>query len=184
VCVTRSQSLVIVGGGPEEGAVFDDRPTETAAVKVVVGVGLWSFGFPLEEELRRSERRSVLEDRGPVPIVAARFSRRVEDSATGAPHLSVIGADLHAPFLPRFDVREEARAVAQISDRDAVNRVIVGATRPAAEREQRRIGLILLPHELWVARRHDARRRDRKEEDVARRGGQFLQRPGFERRRD
>ena len=62
----------------------------------------------------------------------ARLADGVEHAAAGAAHLGVVGADLHLHFFDRLDVRDDDGAVAQVGDRDALERVVVAAARAAA----------------------------------------------------
>ena len=76
-------------------------------------------------------------------------------------------ADLHAHLLDRFEARDESRAVEDVDDRHSVEHVGVVAPRPAAERDQRGVRLILLAHEPGITSGHHHRCRRGRDEDVA-----------------
>ncbi len=109
-----------------------------------------------------------------MPGVRARLARHVEDTAPGAPHLRVVGGDLDLDFFHRLERWDDHRAVPDVDDRDAVERVVVPAPGSASELEQRGVRLVLLSHELRVARVGDPGRDGREEERVAARRGQGL----------
>lgn len=73
--------------------------------------------------------------------------------------------DLHV--LDRLGRRHPRRTVDEVGDRDAFDQVGVAAARPAAQRQQRGAGLILVAHKLRIARLDHAWRRDRRVEGVA-----------------
>jgi hypothetical protein len=58
---------------------------------------------------------------------------------------------LHRHVVKSFDARIRRGAIAEVGDRHAVDEVVVAAARAAAERQQRRVGLILLAVELRIA---------------------------------
>ncbi len=98
------------------------------------------------------------------------------------PHVRLVGLRLHADLLHRFDRRHDGRAVDEVGDRHPFEQVAVAAPRPAAQRQVGRVRLVLIAHELRVARLDDARRRDRRVEGVAPEDRQRLQRILVQRR--
>ena len=111
-----------------------------------------------------------------MPGVRARLARHVEDAPAGAPHLRVVGGDLDLDFLHRLDRGDDGGAVADVDDRDPVERVVVPAPRSTPEGEKRGVGLVLLPDELRVAGMGHPGGDGREEERVAPRRGQGLDR--------
>ena len=99
-----------------------------------------------------------------MPAVRARLGGRVEGAAARAARLRVVGVHLHVDVFEGLDRRVGRRAIAQVGDRHAVDEVVVAAACAAAKRQQRGVGLVLLPVELRVAGGDDGRHRDGKEE--------------------
>ena len=180
--VASSIVLVLYPSNDAQKKVLSFRmgPPSGAAVQVEVGCRLLArpravlARLAAEEGQRPRLARPVLPQEAPVPGVRPRLARHVEDAAAGAPHLRVVGGDLDLDFLHRLDRGDDGRAVADVDDGHAVERVVVAAPRSAPEREQRGVGLVLLPDELRVAGVGHAGRDGREEERVAARRGQGL----------
>ena len=168
----RRPRPVAFGGGPEERPVLDDGPADPAAVQPVVRVRqprlfLGHAGDRVEEVFRLAPDRPRLIEAAAVIVVGARSRGHVEHAAAGPAHLGVVGVDLDLDLLDRLDRRIEHGAAAQFRDRHAVEQVVVGADAAAAERDARRVGLILLPVELRIPDRHHGGDRDADQEGVA-----------------
>ena len=175
--IARGDVVVVLRGEPEEGPVLHDRAAEPRTRRVPRRVLL-----PVQGDARGVIRRALLErflaevvvrgapdgprleERRAVEVVRSRPQGRVEHAAARAPHFRVVGVHLHLHIVERFDRGVRDRAVGQVGDRHAVQRVVVAAACAAAERQQRGVGLILLAIELRVARRNDSgyRRADEK----------------------
>ncbi len=83
---------------------------------------------------------------------------------------------MHLDFdvLKSFDCRVCGCATPEVGDRNSVQRVAIAAAWATAEREQRGVGLILLPVELSIAGGNDCRHRYPDHECVAPWGRQRL----------
>ena len=181
--VARAALLVVVGAEPEERPVLDDRTTDRTGPVVVVLRRILQ-PRPLRKEQRpRRRTRLADEQRAAVPGVRPRAGRGVEDAARRVPHVGLVGLGLHLQLFHRLHRRGDGRAIGQVGDRHAFDQVAVAAPRAAAERQLRRAGLVLIPHELRIAGLNDARRRDGREERVAPEDRQVLQGLLVERRR-
>ena len=117
---------------------------------------------------------------GSVEIVGARLRRHVHHAAAGAPHLGVVGVDLHLHVLHRFDGRVRRGAVLEVGDRESVDEVVVGAHRAATHRHRRVADLILHPVPVRVAARLHRRLKVGHQEDAAAGRRDRLQRFGVE----
>ena len=142
--------VVVLGGEPEERAIPGNRTTKRAATQVVGAGRLRQPGFLAEVVVRLSPDGPRLEETRAAEAVRSALQRGIEHAAAGAAHFRVIGVDLDFHVFERFNRRIRARAVSHVGNRYAVQRVVVAAPRPTPEREQRCIGLILLPIELCV----------------------------------
>ena len=83
--------------------------------------------------------------------------------------------DLYLDIFKRLNSRVCRRAIAQVGNGNAVQRIVIAAACAATERKQRRVGLILLPVELSIAGGNDRRHRYPDHEGVAPWSGQCLQ---------
>ena len=118
-----------------------------------------------------------------MPRIRPRAGCGVEDTSRRVPHVGLVGLGLHLQLFHRLHRRGDGRAIRQVGDRHTFNQVAVAAPRAAAERQLRRAGLVLIPHELGIPGLNDARRRDGREECVAPEDWQVLQGLLIERRR-
>ena len=181
--VTRAPLQVIVLAEPEERAVADDGTANRAGPAVVV-LRRFRAARPLgEEQLSAGPLRLVEEEGAAVPLVRAGSRGDVEDAAGGAAHVGVVGLHLDAHVLECFSRRRPRRAVDEVRDRDALDEIRVATPRPAAERQERRVRLILIADELRVAGLNHVRRGDRRVKGVAAEDRQRRDVLGGERRR-
>ena len=174
--VPRLRIGIVLAGDPEKRPVLDDRSAEAEAAEVVRVVGLRQVRFVAEEVVLRERNRAGLVEGGAPETVRPRLQGGVEDAAARGAHLRVVGVDLNLHVLERFDRRVGDGAIAHVGDRDPIDRVAVAAPRAAAKRQQRRVGLILLPVELRVTRGNDRGYGGSNHERRAARGRQRLQR--------
>ena len=82
-------------------------------------------------------------------------------------HVGVVGFDLDFQILDRFDRGHNRGTIRELGDRHAFEQVAVAAARPPAQRQKRRIRLVLIADELRVARLDHVRGGDRQVEGVA-----------------
>ena len=157
------------GRQPEEGAVALDRASEGPAENVVGNaVEILLAKSPRVERLLLEVRQlapervqfagAELVKRAARPGVRAATVNRVEHPAAGAPHLGIVGVRLHLHLLDRFEDRDDDRPVPHVCHRNAVHCVVVAAQRPAAQRQQRGVGLVGLFHPYRVAGMDHVRR--------------------------
>ncbi len=165
-CLPRAggAGLVALRREPEERPVPDDRAAHGARAVVEVGVRQGYARQLVVEVVALAPLRTRLVEAGSREAVGAGLGRGVERAAAGPPRLRVVVVDLDGHVLDGFHRRVGRRAVAQVGDGHAVHQVVVAAPRAAAERQERRVRLILLAVELRVARGHDRRHRDREQE--------------------
>ena len=151
VAVLRQPVAIPFGRGPEKRPRPDDRTADGAAGVAPELIGI-RLTLQLEKEILADERaRPHQQEPGALDPVRARFRRRVEHAAAGAPHLGVVGVHLHLHVFQRFDARARRGAVLDVGNGKAVEQIVVAHGNAAAEREPRGLGLILHPVHVRIA---------------------------------
>ena len=136
--VARRPRAVPFRRHPEEGPILHHRAANAPAVQPVIGIGqpalfLRDAGDGVEEVFRLTPHRTGLVETAAVKVVASGARRDVEHAAAGATHLGVVGVDLHFHVLERLDRRVEDRAAPQLSDRHAIDQIVIRADAAAAD---------------------------------------------------
>src|SRR5262249_10930515 len=142
---------------PKECPVLDDRTAETTTKEIVRIVRFRDTSLLAEEIVLLGPNGTCLKETRTVKVVGPRFQGRVKNTPARASHLRVVGMHLNFDIFKRFDCWIRRRTIAKIGNRNAVQRVVIAAACAAAERDQRRIGLILLPIELSTTRWNHSR---------------------------
>src|SRR4029079_13271893 len=127
--------VIALEAGMEERAVLSDGPAQGPAVEVVMRVGLGAalrpcpLGFVarflVEVQAALGPPWPGLSEESTVPGIGARLRRGVEDASARPTYFGVVGRNLHANLLGRLQRRDDRRPVPHVSDRHAVQRVVV-----------------------------------------------------------